>query len=393
MAIRFAYGFDQGLGCQGAGCPAWQTGSGGTAADLTAQSTTKRSGSFALKCNTTTSQTAFIGFGGIDPTTGGQVALAAGDIFIRFYFLWLTKPTTGEEVICRVRSAGNVALSLITLQSDATLAAFVNGVVGHVGVSTTVLTTNVWYRIEYHYTAGASGKAELKINGNVEFTATGSYNVATVADISIGKSLDIQDSRTIDVYYDDMMFSDTAYPGPGRVIELRPASNGTYQDWLSGPSPQDFTQINEIPIDVASASATYIQNSGGATNQVSTFGVDNAITAGISGKVKCVIPYIWCREDTNVTSDQKLRFRVGGTNFDTLSFNGNTNYQLQGKLYEQNPATSANWKRAALLSAEVGPLQANAVAMRCGAAGMVVAFNDEEPGDAQPLLSLLGAGA
>lgn len=394
MALIMIQGFDAGIpaGCGGAGCYPWQVSPliGTLGTNVSVVNSPVRTGTGALRINPSAAANAALSMGQYDLTTGQQVGFSLTEFWGRIYFQYATKSTAATgELFMSFRTAGNVIAAQFILLSSGLIRLSGSGVGTADG--TTVLAANTWYEIEWHYLAGVGGQLEVKLNGVTEVTLNANFNVNQISDIYVGKQINFN-STALDYFYDDMVVSDSAYPGPGRVIDLRPAAAGTFADWTAGPAPQDFTQVNTVPIMQINPIANYIANSGGAANQVSTFLLDNPITAGISGKVKAVVPWFLAREDVSVVSNQKLRVRVGGVNFDSFVFNSNTNYQMQGKIYITNPNTGVNWKRADLIAMEVGVLQANAVAMRATAIGLTVAYNDEEPGDGQPLLSLLGAG-
>lgn len=395
MALIMIQGFDAGIpvGCGGAGCYPWQVSPliGTLGVNVSVVSSPVRTGTGALRIFTTGVLNAALSMGTYDATTGQQSGFNLTEFWGRFYFQYATKSTAATgELLMSFRTAGNVRAAQIILPSSGILR--IEGAGTATADGTTVLAANTWYEIEWHYLAGVGGQFELKLNGVTEVTLNANFNVNQIADIYVGRQVNFNNTA-VDYFYDDMVVSNSAYPGPGRVIDLRPNAAGTYADWTAGPVPQDYTQIDDVPILQINPILTYIANSGAATNQVSTFLMTNPVTAGITGKVKAVVPWLLAREDVNGTSNQKIRFRVNGTNFDSLVFDVNTNYQAMGKIYVTNPSTGLNWKRADLITAEAGPLQANAIAMRCTAVGLTVAYNDEEPGDGQPLLALLGAGS
>lgn len=383
MSLILTQGFE-------AGVRSLSTGSFGSSFSI--QSTTVRSGGFALRCNPVGAATGAVGYGQFDATTGLSSGFTLSEIWTRFYFRYATKPAANEEEIFIYRTPGNATVLEIFLTSTGALRVQCNPG-GSQGTSATVLAANTWYRVEIYFKGGVTGATELRIDGVTEVSGTGVFTL-TNPDTSVFGKRSNTNSETIDVFYDDILNSDSGFPGPGRILDVRPVANGTYGDWTAGTGASDWQEVDQSPIDSAAAAANYIKNSGAAANQVSTFLMTNPVTAGISGKVKAVTPYTFQREDTNVTSDGGLRFRVGGTNYNVLNFNFSTaEYDCIAKLYNLNPTTGIAWKRADLNTIEVGPLQRNSVSMRSSGVGAMVAFNDEEPGDGQPLLALLGAGS
>src|SRR6266542_2624574 len=87
---------------------------GGTVGTLTVQTTTARTG-YALRVNAGTAETGFVDFNGV-ATTGLPSIQSIPIFYVRFYFLYLTKPTSASEDIFSIADDAN--LNKIYLRID-----------------------------------------------------------------------------------------------------------------------------------------------------------------------------------------------------------------------------------------------------------------------------------
>lgn len=307
-------------------------------------------------------------------------------LFIRTYFQWLTKPAANDEEILRVAfNTGGSPTLILLLRSDAKLQ-LLDSTGTSLGVGATILTTGVWYRIELNANKGAAAAYELRINGVTELSGSANQTANDMALVILGKRVN-RNGQTIDVYYDDFVVEDSIFPGPGRVLNIRPIANSTPQQWTAGTGTSGFAEIDEIPVD---DDTTYIQNPGVGSNDISLFTFD---TTGISGKTKAIQPWCSWRRLAGNAATSKIELISGATTVDSVLTNILTVYRANYTIFALDPNTGLPWKKAALTALRVGPrMFNNSDSTRCTGVGIFVAFNDEEPGDGQPLLPLLGAG-
>src|SRR5947209_5596834 len=80
------------------------------------QSTTKRGGNYAGRCNPTTSSLGYYDLGGVN-AAGGEANGAWADVWISVYFQWATKPAASDEPVLAARTSGGVTKLEIRLDS------------------------------------------------------------------------------------------------------------------------------------------------------------------------------------------------------------------------------------------------------------------------------------
>lgn len=308
------------------------------------QNTTARNGGYALRCNPATSALGYASLGGLTATgTSTTSAASIATSYIRFYFLYLTKPASGSERIMNVLTSAPANKILIYLNSSGQLVARDSGAVTVLGTGTTVLTSNTWYCIEVKCSTGASSAWEVRINGVSEISGTGNLGAGNAGWVVLGKAGNTS-SQTIDCYYDDFFWSDSAYPGPGQCCVLLPINNGSNLTWTIGAgSGLHYQQVDEVPPD---GDTTYLL-SPLASGSVETEQLTDAIAAaGVSAGFNCVnsVKSLIIVKQNASAGTVTVRFISNGTNSDTASnYTTTAAYVGIGKLFDTDPHTSAAW--------------------------------------------------
>jgi len=327
------------------------------------QGSTVRSGGFAFRANPATTGTGNILLSTYDATGDNANLTANTDRYVRFYFRYATKPSSNDEPIYRVlsgvaegqaqfdvalNSAGKLAIYLATASgSSRTLQA----------TGTTVLNANTWYRIEVKRPLGTTSLAcEVKLNGVSEVTATCSPGTTTGPNVQFGKMVNYN-GNTVDFFYDDIVLSDSGYPGDGAGLVLLPNANGNDQTWTIGAgSGSHFQVVDETGHNSDTDYLLSTLVSGNAEIEALT----DSGTAGISGTINCAKSMVVARQDGASAGSLKLRLRSGSTNSDTASaITGGTigTYKSFCRLYATDPATSAAWTTSGLDGAQVGAIE------------------------------------
>jgi hypothetical protein len=358
------------------------------------QSGVVRTGAYALQANPAGAATGCLNAGqlNLNAVRQGmsrtfQEAGPTNTVYTRFYFYWATKPAANDEEIYRMNnSAGQASLRLL-LRSTGDLELL--DVTGASLGTTAVLTAATWYRIEVEANVGAAAAYELRIDGITILSGTANQGGSNFFFNSFGKFAN-RNGQTIDVYYDDMLVDDAVFPGPGRIINLRPDANGTFSAWTAGTGASDFNEIDEIPPD---DDTSYIANTAVAST-ISTFNFQSAATGGITGAIQAVCPWLTLRDI--VAGGPRTRFKVisGATTDDAFAMTTSgvtTGYLSFFNIMLLDPDTGLPWTIAALNAIQAGVENLNTDITRVTNFGLFVAFNDED-GQRVPLLPLLGAG-
>lgn len=326
---------------------------GGQSGTCAIQSTTKRTGGYALQCNPTTSATGRMTILTHSATTGALANLTNNtDRYLRFYFNFATAPASSNEQIAVILDATVTTASLeIRLNSDGTLSAYSGTTLLATGA--TVLSSGTWYRIEIKRLLGTTNAAwELKINGTSEISGTFSPGRSTGNDVRLGKNTD-RNSQTIDFFYDDVVLSDSAYPGAGQCSMVVPNAAGNYQTATRGgaDSGNNWDQVNELP---PNDDTDYLITDNTIDN-AETEALQSAATAGVSDTILGVKAFAVIKRDGGSNGAVRLRVRSGSTDSDTSAdVAADATYRQVARLLATDPNTSAAWTTGGIDGAEVG---------------------------------------
>lgn len=355
-----------------------QGAAGGT---YSIQSTTKRSGGYALRINPTSS-TAYIYEGGV-PNSNGQRASTSlnrtAETFFTFWFRVATLPSSTLSLFSVTDSLGGGAVINIRISSG--------GAVTLVGTSTSstvaTLSLNTWYRFDLRVTKNAT--SGLKIDGGTEQTVTAVNS--TMAGWTFGTYLD--SSNTYDFFYDDFVVGTSAFPaGAGPIVLLaKPIGAGNYSAWTDGTG-STYAEVDEVPHDSGS---TYLQNTSG-TSQASTFDMQSAATIGMVGTPIAVMAQGIMAESSSTTTTGAIRLRSGSTDSDSTQADlGSTAYISVQKLFATDPADAAAWSVSKFDAIEVGPVKGtDNSSIRCTAVYLHVVEDGIAVGGGDPEGRLVG---
>jgi hypothetical protein len=343
------------------------------------QNTVARNGGYALRVNPTVTGT---GYAVVRTHTaaGGHTDASVATSFFRFYFRYATKPASGNEPIALLLDTGAAAKAALHINANGTLAHY-NAATVLVATGATVLAADTWYLVEWKVGTGAVSDYELKIDGTSEISGTSTHGISNAGAWRLGKTSNVG-GNTVDFFYDDVLWSDSAYPGAGRNVLLLPVANGTYQTWSIGAGAgSHFENVDDVPND---ANTTYLLSTLVA-GDAETEDVQTRAQAGISvGIINCVKPIVITRS-IGGTGTIQLRLRSGSTDTDSTDASPVATYGSRCLLRDTDPATSAAWAAAALDALEVGCENRDTdTATRLTFCGITVDFV-EVAGDAVPV--------
>lgn len=335
---------------------------------VSVQSTVKRSGTYALRSNPTTTGTGFAVIG----TLAASGAKNVGDIattacWARFYFRYATKPAAGDEPIACIGFNTNVNNDLLELRinSSGQLASYEG--LGSSGTplallatGTTVLAANTWYLVEIKSDESdtADNVWEVRIGGVAEISGTFVEENFLSSFLRLGKSVN-RNGNTVDFFYDDVLISDSAYPGAGQSGILVPNAAGNYQNATRGgaDSGANWSQCDEVP---PNSDTDYVITDLN-TAHAETEAMQPASTFSIGGTINCVKAVAILKRDGATNGSVKLRTRSASTDTDASAFASTSAYLLIAKLFDLDPATGSAWTTGGIDAAEVGILENSAV--------------------------------
>ena len=337
----------------------FETGAGGTAdnettlvgAAATIQTTTKRTGDYALKILPVTTGTAYannvycshLATGDTDASTGIATA------YWRFYVNFAALPTAAEPIFRSVNTAVIFKFEL-RINQNGNLSAH-DALLSALGTGSTVLTTGTWYRIEVKIATGASAAWEVKINGTSELSgSTADLTTGNNRNATFGKQIN-RNGSGYEAYYDDIACSDSAYPGAGAIQCIRPDGNGNYTAWAGV-----YTDVDDLVGGTGNDGDTTKWTSS-TTTQAETATLESCATRGISGTINAVKTITVVKRTSGSATNIKHRLRVtspGTADTDLTDYATTASFVLLASVRTVNPSGGAAWATAGVDSLEVG---------------------------------------
>lgn len=317
------------------------------------QSTTKRTGTYAFKVNPTTTATSYGVFRTYSASTGASADYSAATAYHTFWFLYVTKPASGDEPICSSLNIGVSVKFELRINSGGNLVAY-DSALSLLGTGSTVLVASRWYWIDVKVGTGTSAAWELRINGVTELSgSTANLTTTNNGSFRLGKGVN-RNGNSVEFYYDDAGVDDAAYLGPGEVRIMRAVANGTYTAW-TGATPK-WDQVDEVP-----PNSTDSLDSTLTVGDAYTAAVATGSASFIHGSVKSVKPCVSILR-VGAAPACRLRLRSNTTDHDTTAdVGGAFSVLIAGMILNTDPATSATWTLKGLDTLEVGAIERSTV--------------------------------
>ncbi len=206
----------------------------------------------------------------------------------------------------------------------------------------TELETETWYEIQVSQLNSTSAY-ELILDGVQEFSGSNSSPADYWNKVYLGRH-GAKNDEEYAVIFDDVVFSSGGFVDtPFYVEALLPNAAGNYSDWTSG----DYTDINEIPMDIA-GDDDFI--TAGGTNTHSCQCANTTLTGAVaavksSGMVK----------RNNAGDSVKIFTRSGSSEDKVATAKVTINPYLALEIVSNtDPATSSAWLLGAVNTAEIG---------------------------------------
>lgn len=331
-----------------------------TGGTFSIQTSTVRTGTYALRTNPTGSGAGWVEIGAYD-ASGQHAAASVATGYTRFYFRYATKATVIQERIFTINTNFNQLKFFATLTAAGTISVY-DANISLITTGATILSANTWYRIEVKVGTGASGAYELKIDGVSEVSGTADLHTNNWGVIRLGKTLNMN-TNTVDYFYDDVLIDDAGFPGAGQSVVLLPNANGSTAEWTGGTNSSNYAEVDEVPHDT---DTTYIKKSSAASQQHLVAFQDSSTISNL-GTINSVKIGIRTREDSGGTASATFaRIRNGSTDSDNSSNNGTTSYLQTFRVQNTDPNTSSAWSSGGLDSVEGGVVDTASVsAVRC----------------------------
>lgn len=334
------------------------------------QSSTIITGDYSLRTNPTTTATGYAEIKALaaDGTaTDANVATS----YIRFKFRYATKPATDAEPLFAIYDSGSSQKCSVRLVDTGVLR--FTPASGSSTAGATVLAANTTYRVEIKVSTGASSAFEVKLDGTSELSGTGDLGTNNAAFVRLGKSVSLAD-KSVDFFFDDFVWKDDAYPGAGTIQRMAPNAQGFYSDF----SPNTGTETECVDDNPHDGDTTYISDSFSFVDLSSTFELESASSAGISGTINGVKPYIIAHGGGSSTHG--VRMHIDISDYDSGQSTA-SDYRLVAKVHSTNPDTTVAWTTGDLDALQVGIAVTSAAGglNRCTAVGAMVDFTEAAP--------------
>lgn len=333
----------------------WETGSGPSI-----QSTTVRSGTYALQFNSLSS--------GIRKfLSNSYTGLASGPFYHRVYFRVGTLPSAENRIISVNGSVSGGTSERVYITLDNTGALRLYDEDGVIGSASSPLSTDTWYRIEIltdRSPSAGSHEIRARIDGT-EFAGSATRDIsAGFLALHIGGNLNKEAQTTGNWYFDDVAINSstgsfqTSYPGQGSIVHLRPNATGDNSAWTG-----DNTDIDEVTPDDAT---TTISSS--TLNQTEDVNLDDT-SASVGSNATINVVSVGVRANSDATTANarfvlRIKASSGGTTEETSNINNNTttwytNSQSPPRayvltLYDLPGASTTAWTKADLDAAQIG---------------------------------------
>lgn len=300
-------------------------GSSGTTP--TVDSSTKRSGDYAYRANTS-SNTATI-----------YKTWAASAQSAKYWFRAYVRVDTAPGVEMAFLKVGTTTNNKIgvRMNTDRTIELWNEEDSTQIGSASSALSLSTWYRVEVFIdtTTLSSTDATLKLDGVTVASSTAENLAAGIDRLTWGNLT----STTANMYFDDFAINGDSskadnWPGEGKVVNMQPNADGDNVAWSDkGANSVDYDEINEVTPDTGSTAFIYSATSGQLDDveleSASSAGITTGDTiklvqvgamyrtCGISGNMACAA------SDTDVSYRTRIKASSGGTTEDSGNIGSN----------------------------------------------------------------------
>jgi hypothetical protein len=273
------------------------------------QSTTKRSGTYAVRFNPSAAEQNMV-----QPYRGADTQEA---VYVRAYLRIASGPSATIYVISLVGLSAGTHRVQVRLNSNRELQLWNFEDSAQIGSLSAALSLDTWYRIELMLdtTTLASSAVEAKIDGTT--FASGTINLtAAAARMAFGGN-----TSTHDIYMDDFAVNDSSgtaqnsWPGEGSIVHLKPNAAGDNAMGLnqgSAPAATGWESVDEVTPDDA---VTY--HNLDANNDVLDVNLESSATAGIGASDTITLVQVGERHNgasaANYTYNTRIKSQASGT--------------------------------------------------------------------------------
>ena len=319
-----------------------------------------RSGRCSLKIDPASGGARYVRFGRRNASGLLAVMARTTETFFTFYVRTGTTPSVATTFAAVTTTAGVaiVSLSMDTSRQLTLVGSTTSSVFG-------TLTVDTWHRIDVRATTNATCYA--KLDGGAEQSCTGTNN--TIDYVQLGRSAAV--GTALDLYFDDVVISDSGFPGAVWLRPSYPTGAGANTGWTNGTG-STFAEVDDLATGVHDVDTTYISASATQDNAIHDFAMQNCSTIGVAGggSIVGLMGLVLVRTDstTGTSNIAPILFSGGSSTTTGLQPEAPLTYECRGLISETDPATSVAWTQSGVDAMTFG-MQAGTLAQvqRCTA--------------------------
>jgi hypothetical protein len=291
-------------------------------------------------------------------------ANADARVFIRFYFRVATLHTSGTATLLDIKDSSSATRASIRMNSSGNLQLF--NATTQVGSNSFALSTGTWYMVEIEFNslrAAGSDTLKARLNGTT-FAASSAETLSTVQRFWLGNC--VGTTGAPDFYFDDVAINDingesNSFPGPGKIVHLRPNASGDYSQDSSSPASQtEYTVVDEETPNDATDYWLITTTAG-----ILDVNIESPATKGIKGNDKVSLVQVGGRMEGTASGSAVPEFRIksqaSGVVLSGVATCNNSGWVTNNQTVPRNymltayrTPTGNDWTAASLESAQIG---------------------------------------
>lgn len=215
---------------------------------------------------------------------------------------------------------------------------------------TALFVGHTWFHVEVKIViAGASGQLSTQVNGAPDIAAT-TVNAGTTPAQFIEFGLNQNDY----VYFaDDLYVCDGTgahnnnFLGDRHIDTLYPTADGFYQAWTPDTGTAHYSRVNETNFD---ADSSYVSTP--TVGAIDSYQMSDVSV--LSADIRGLQVNMFARKDDAGLRQAASLLRIAGADYFAPTQTMATGYVDYTQMYEQNPATSADWTVSDVNNIEAG---------------------------------------
>ena len=247
---------------------------------------------------------------------------------------------------------GQVAL-VVTSSGYLTALSYAGGAT--ICASSSALSTDTWYYVEFSSAFSSSGAVQIRVNGSTVASGTGNTGSSgnSYANVVYMGTAIYSAPPPVEAYFDDFILMDSTgtslngFQGPLRIYSVLPNSDVSNTGWtLSSGST-----INSLINETATTTTNYVESSISSSEYL----VGCAGLYGGAGAVQAVAVNVVAQASASTPASFTNTLKSGSTTVNSATFTPVvTTPGIFQSIYTTDPNTSAAWSTSAVNSIQVG---------------------------------------